>query len=167
MRLFALRLHKWLCVAPQQPACLHPRRNFATNGLFCLPAVFSYTSWRFCATHVVFYRKSVAFVVCRAGLNNYCLQSITFCNVVAVGNVVFHTRVGNFVVIVSKKKAQCQIWHCALWWVFVLLVRQLSMQVPSFRGRTFGVALRKALRLLQGCRKLCKCTKRFCHSVRR
>ena len=39
-RLFALRLHKWLCVVPQQPACFYPRRNFATNGLFCLPAVF-------------------------------------------------------------------------------------------------------------------------------
>ena len=58
---------------------------------------------------LAFVEKSVAFVVCGAGLNNYCLPSITFCNSVAGGNVVFGTRVGNFAVKVAKKRRNANL----------------------------------------------------------
>lgn len=52
------------------------KAQLCNKRVVCLPAVFSHTHWRFCATQVVFCRKSEAFVVC-GGWS----QQLLFCQV--------------------------------------------------------------------------------------
>ena len=94
--------------------------QLATNGLFCLPTVFLL----FFHTRIgVFALRMLSFIekVWRlwfVGLVStiVVLPSITFAMWLPGQRCFWHTG-WQFSCLSCKKKAQCQIWQCALWWV--------------------------------------------------
>ena len=111
VRLFALRLHKWLCVVPQQPAGLHSRRNLQQTGCFVCCRFFYTRIGAFALHKLDFVDKEWRLWFVGLVSTIIVLPSIPFCNSVAgvatwlFQIVVFGTRGCNFAVKVAKKSA--------------------------------------------------------------